>query len=271
MPASSHKLVLEPELVEALTVLVAQAGRTILAARGPDLRVRRKADLSPVTAADEAANAVVLAGLARLLSHLPVVSEESANGCSEQLGDSFVLVDPLDGTKEFLSGGDEFTVNLAIISGGQPVAGFIAIPAQNLVFRGVQGVRAERVQMGEDLAAAGPAQPIRTRPRPSEGLVAAVSRSHPDPQTKAFLDGLPVVERRPCGSALKFCRVAEGTADVYPRFSPTSEWDIAAGHALVVAAGGVMTRPDGTRLDYGHAEAAFCVPGFVAWGASERD
>jgi 3'(2'), 5'-bisphosphate nucleotidase len=267
MPDSTKRLSLDPETADRLTLLVAQAGERILAVRGSDLRVRRKDDASPVTIADEAANALVLDGLARLLPQVPVVSEESANGLpADRLRDVFALVDPLDGTKEFLSGSDEFTVNLAIIQHGQPVAGFVGIPAQRLVFRGIAGRPAERLRFADGSEAVPPAHPIRTRARPQNGLVAAISRSHLDRQTEAFLDRLSVADRYPCGSALKFCRIAEGVADVYPRLSTTCEWDIAAGHALVVAAGGVVTKPDGAPLDYGHAEAGFRVPAFIAWG-----
>jgi 3'(2'), 5'-bisphosphate nucleotidase len=182
------------------------------------------------------------------------------------LGATFALVDPLDGTKEFIAGSAEYTVNLAIIRDGEPIAGFIAAPALGLLFRGIVGRGAERLGLDRDAVPV----TIRCRRNPTGRLVAAVSRSHLDPLTGAFLDRLPVAERLPCGSALKFCRIAEGAADVYPRLSPTSEWDIAAGHAIVAAAGGLVTAPAGEPLRYGGVQQAFKVTGFVAWGDATR-
>jgi 3'(2'), 5'-bisphosphate nucleotidase len=155
---------------------------------------------------------------------------------------------------------------VAIIAGGEPIAGFIAAPALGLLFRGVVGRGAERLP----LAAGGAAVAVHCRANPDGPLVAAVSRSHLDPDTTAFLDRLGVTQRITCGSSLKFCRIAEGAADVYPRFSPTSEWDIAAGHAIVAAAGGIVTAPSGAPLRYGRAPADFKVPGFTVWGDPSR-
>jgi 3'(2'), 5'-bisphosphate nucleotidase len=256
---------LDTGLADALTVLVAQAAAAILAVAPAALATRLKDDHTPVTAADEAADAVIAAGLARLMPGVAVVSEEGA--CRPgSLGDTFALVDPLDGTKEFVAGRDEYTVNVAIIAGGRPIAGFIAAPALGLMFRGIVGRGAERLA----LVAPGDAVAIRCRANLAGPLVAAVSRSHLDPDTTAFLDRLGVTERITCGSSLKFCRIAEGGADVYPRFSPTSEWDIAAGHAIVTAAGGIMTAPSGAPLRYGRAPADFKVPGFMVWGDASR-
>ena len=252
-------------LADALTTLVARAAAAILAVAPAALATRLKADHTPVTAADEAADAVIAEGLARLLPGIGVVSEEGVRR-AEAPGDTFALVDPLDGTKEFVAGRDEYTVNVAIIAGGRPIAGFIAAPALGLMFRGIVGRGAERLP----LAGGGAAVAIHCRATPAGPLVAAVSRSHLDPDTTAFLDRLGISERITCGSSLKFCRIAEGVADVYPRFSPTSEWDIAAGHAIVTAAGGIMTAPSGAPLHYGRAPADFKVPGFVVWGDASR-
>jgi 3'(2'), 5'-bisphosphate nucleotidase len=252
-------------LADALTALVARASAAILAIAPDALRTRAKADHSPVTAADEAADAVIAEGLARLLPGLAVVSEESLDRAGV-LGETFVLVDPLDGTKEFVAGRGEYTVNVAIVTDGRPIAGFIAAPALGLVFRGVVGRGAERLTLDPGAAPVA----IRCRPNPAGGLVAAISRSHLDAATTAFLDRIAVTERIICGSALKFCRIAEGAADVYPRLSPTSEWDIAAGHAIIVAAGGLMTAPSGEPLRYGRAQQGFKVPGFIAWGDATR-
>jgi 3'(2'), 5'-bisphosphate nucleotidase len=256
---------IDAALAVALTDLVARAASAVLAIAPAALATRLKADASPVTAADEAADAVIAQGLARLLPGIAVVSEESRERPSA-LGEMFVLVDPLDGTKEFVAGVGEYTVNLAIVAGGEPVAGFIAAPALGLVWRGVVGRGAER--LGLDRAAAPVA--IRCRPAPADGLVAVASRSHFNADTAAFLNRVGSTEQISCGSSLKFCRVAEGAADVYPRLSEISEWDIAAGHALVTAAGGVMTTPLGAPLRYGDAARNFTVSGFVAWGDPTR-
>ena len=251
-------------LAAELTALVARAAAAILAIAPAAMATRLKADRTPVTAADEAADRVIAQGLAGILPGLAIVSEESRERASAP-GDTFALVDPLDGTKEFVAGRGEYTVNLAIVTDGAPVAGFIAVPALGLVYRGVVGYGAERL----GLDPASPPVAIRCRRAPAN-LVAAVSRSHPDADSAAFLARLAVGERISCGSALKFCRVAEGVADVYPRLAPTSEWDTAAGHAIVTAAGGVVLTPTGAPLRYGRAEQDFKIPGFVAWGDPTR-
>jgi 3'(2'), 5'-bisphosphate nucleotidase len=256
-------------LLDELTSIVSAAAAAILAARARPLDVRRKADLTPVTAADQAAEAVILEGLARVLPHVPVVSEEAAaDMLPEALRNRFILVDPLDGTRELLAGSDEFTVNVAVISGGDPLIGIVAAPALGLIWRGRAGDGAERMRLAPG-APAGEIEEraaIHARPLPRGGVVAAVSRSHLDSATDALLARLPIAERVACGSALKFCRLAEGAADIYPRLSTTCEWDVAAGHALLVAAGGIVTTPEGTPLRYGRISAGFRVPSFVAWG-----
>lgn len=254
-----------PELVDALTAVVARAADAILAVAPGALRTRLKADHTPVTAADEAADAVIAQGLAGCLPGIAVVSEES-RAPAASLGETFALVDPLDGTKEFVAGRDEYTVNLAIVTHGAPIAGFIAAPALGVLFRGIVGRGAERLTRDPAVSPVA----IRCRRAPAGALTAAVSRSHLDPATTAFLDRLKVAERLTCGSALKFCRIAEGAADVYPRLAPTSEWDTAAGHAIVTAAGGVVTTPAGEPLRYGGRQHGFLVPGFVAWGDPSR-
>jgi 3'(2'), 5'-bisphosphate nucleotidase len=178
------------------------------------------------------------------------------------------LVDPLDGTRELIAGRDEFTINVAIIAGGRPRLGIVAAPAQALLWRGIEGRGAERLRLspGAPANAAQARTPIRTRPSPRSGLVAAVSRSHLDPQTQAYLARLPISERRACGSAVKFCQVAEGSADVYARLSPTCEWDVAAGHAVLAAAGGMVNTPEGAPMSYGRMAENFRVPAFIAWG-----
>jgi 3'(2'), 5'-bisphosphate nucleotidase len=250
---------LDDHQVAELTRLVARASAAILAIAPDALATRLKDDRSPVTAADAAADAVIAEGLAHILPGLAVVSEERER--ASDLGVSFALVDPLDGTKEFIAGLPEYTVNLAIITDGEPIAGFMSAPALGLMFRGIVGRGAERLTLDP----ASEAVAIHCRRNPAR-LVAAVSRSHPDAATAAFLDRMGVTERLTCGSALKFGRIAEGAADLYPRLSRTSEWDIAAGHAIVTAAGGRVTTPSGAPLRYGDAAGDFKIPGFVCWG-----
>lgn len=254
-------------LMDALTALVSQAAGEITRL-GPQAARRLKADQTPVCDADEAAEAILLDGLARLMPGMAVVSEEAcARGARPRPGAEFFLVDPLDGTREFLAGLDEYTVNLAFVADGVPELGIIAAPAQGRLWRGANGRGGERLDLapGATLASARNIVPLRPRRHPARGLVAAVSRSHLDPRTAAFVAALPQAEQIACGSSLKFCRLAEGAADVYPRLAPTREWDIAAGHAVLTASGGAMTAPDGSALAYGRSGENFLVPGFVAW------
>jgi len=251
-----------------LTAIVSQAAAAILAIAPDKLGMRQKADFSPVTLADEAAEAVILRGLAQVAPGVPVVSEEACGqGHSPLPGASFILVDPLDGTREFVAGRGEYTVNVAVIIDGVPAIGLIAAPAQGVIWRGVGGRGAERLRLepGADPADAQEIVAIHPRPNPCDGLVAAVSRSHFDPRSAALLARLPVRGQIVCGSSVKFCRIAEGAADIYPRLAPTCEWDIAAGHAILAAAGGSVTDPNGDPLVYGRAADGFRVPGFIAW------
>ena len=256
-------------LLDELTTIVSAAAAAILAARAGSLDTRTKADRSPVTVCDEAAEAAILAGLARALPGVAVVSEEAASSAPpESFPETFILVDPLDGTRELIAGRDEFTVNVAIVRGGRPRLGIVAAPAQGVLWRGSEGHGAERLQLppGAPASAARERSAIHTRPAPRAGLVAVVSRSHLDADTEAFLARLPIAGRLTSGSAVKFCQVAEGAADVYPRLSTTCEWDVAAGHAVLTAAGGVLTAPGGAALSYGQIARNFRVPAFVAWG-----
>jgi len=252
------------QLLDDLTAIIARACAEIRAISPSTVVQRMKADKSPVTAADEASEAAILQGVAQLLPAVPVVSEESTDAGKTQLVGSFLMVDPLDGTREYLAGRDEFTVNLAIVTRGVPIAGIIAAPKRGHVWRGIVGMKAERLRLRDD----GADQPhaIHTREWPRQGAVAAVSRSHLDAATEAFIASLGSVSRNASGSAIKFCQVAEGAADVYPRLATTCEWDVAAGHALVVAAGGVVANPQGLPLAYGRAAENFRVPAFIAWG-----
>jgi 3'(2'), 5'-bisphosphate nucleotidase len=262
------ELIVDDTLLAKLSAEVAIAAA---ATRTASRAARIKPDQSPVTEADERSQALLLEAMARLLPGVAVVSEEMAVRPS-RLGDVFILIDPLDGTREFVNGSGEYTVNLAIMRGHQPVAGIVAVPAAGLLYRGRVRRGADRLAMSPEgcVPDAAAAQPIHVRTPPWDGPVAAVSRSFLDPASVALLDRLHVRKRVPCGSALKFCRIAEGAADIYPRLAPTREWDVAAGHAILAAAGGAVTRPDGGTLCYGDAASDFRVPAFVAWGDRNR-
>jgi 3'(2'), 5'-bisphosphate nucleotidase len=256
------------KLMDALTAIVARASAVILAV-SPESGHKLKTDQSPVTAADEASEAEILKGLARLLPGVPVVSEEmSGREAPPKLDGSFILVDPLDGTREFIAGRDEYTVNVAIVTNGAPIAGIVSAPKQHKVWRGVVGRGAERLRMLAD--GADQPQAIRTRRWPAAQGVAVVSRSHLDPATESFVTKLGPVARDESGSAIKFCRIAEGAADVYPRLGTTCEWDVAAGHALITAAGGIVTDPKCAPLKFGNAAGNFRIPAFIAWGDPEK-
>jgi 3'(2'), 5'-bisphosphate nucleotidase len=253
-------------LLEPLTVLVVTAGEAILAVNRAAMRVTGKPDGSPVTEADLVADRIICDGLARIAPGVPILSEERTELAAPPFRDSFFLIDPLDGTKEFVAGRDEFTVNLALVTDGVPLLGIVAAPALGLVWRGIVGRGAERVTI--DGAAIGTIEPIHTRklPRPGEPWVAAVSRSHGDPRSEAFIAARPGAVRRTLGSAVKFGRIADGTADIYPRVGPTSEWDVGAGTAVVTAAGGRVTDGTGGEIRFGQQPGNFIVPEFIAWG-----
>jgi 3'(2'), 5'-bisphosphate nucleotidase len=254
-------------LMEPLTDLVAKAGAAILAINRGAMTIDGKADGSPVTEADLAADRVIAEGLGRLIPAVPALSEECLHLAKPPYRNSFFLIDPLDGTKEFVAGRSEFTVNLALVTNGVPLLGIVGAPALGLIWRGLVGRGAERLTVTGH-ACMGRAEPIHTRPAPAAGQpwIVAVSRSHGDSRTEAFIGGRPGAVRQMLGSAVKFCRVAEGGADIYPRLGPTCEWDVAAGHAVVVAAGGKVTDAAGSALRFGGIRDGFIVPEFIAWG-----
>ena len=251
-------------LMAPLTDLVLRAGAAILAVNRQAMKIDGKTDGSPVTEADLAADRIIAAGLARLVPGLPALSEERVQLAKPLYDGSFFLIDPLDGTKEFVAGRDEFTVNLALVSNGTPLLGIIGAPALGLIWRGLVGRGAERLTTQTGSVA----KPIHTRPLPPRGepWIAAVSRSHGDSRTEAFIAARPGAVRAKLGSAVKFGRVAEGKADIYPRLAPTCEWDVAAGYAIVTAAGGKITDAQGADLQFGKGGAGFIVPEFIAWG-----
>lgn len=246
--------------VDRLAEIAVAAGARIMEVYAGTVDVEQKSDGSPLTAADLAAEAVIAAGLAAHFADTPVISEERAavtNGLGAA-GETFFLVDPLDGTKEFVSRTGEFTVNIAVIANRRPVAGVVFAPALNKLWAGVVG-------HGAWIEEGGARRPTSVRPRP-ETLTAVASRSHLDAETRAFLEALPIADSRSIGSSLKFCLVAEGEADVYPRFGPTMEWDTAAGQAVLEAAGGRVTQPDGAAFGYGKADKGYKNGSFVCWG-----
>jgi len=252
------------ELLDALTAISMAAAAAIRSAPAEG-KVRIKADGSPVTAADEAAEAVIREGLTRLAPALPIISEEQAENERPALRDvDYVLVDPLDGTRDFIAGRDEYTVNIAVMAAGRPILGVIAAPALGRLWRGIVGRGAERMEFSAQRASA--PQAVRTRPHPQGELVVMVSRSHLDARTQDFVAGLANARRVACGSSLKFCRVADGTADLYPRLAPTRDWDVAAGHAILAAAGGSVRDPEGAALIYDSPDLR--IPAFIASGDS---
>jgi 3'(2'), 5'-bisphosphate nucleotidase len=248
----------ELKLLEQVAVASLEAGEAILeiVRRGFDVETKR--DSSPVTEADRAAELVILAALARAAPGVPVIAEEEvAAGRIPDHDDHYFLVDPLDGTKEFIRGGDDYTVNIGLVAGGVPRLGVVFSPARSTLHGGLVG-------QGAWLEVGGERKPIATR-QPSAELTAVASKSHFNQATADYLDhaahGCDYVG---IGSSLKFCIVAEGAADIYPRLAPTSEWDTAAGHAVLLAAGGRVDGPDGQPLRYG--KRAFLNRGFVATG-----
>jgi 3'(2'), 5'-bisphosphate nucleotidase len=247
-------------MVDELTAVAARAAEAILALGRSG--VRTKADGSPVTAADEAAEAIICEGLRRILPDVPVISEERAARQKPELieSGSYFLVDPLDGTREFVAGRDEYTVNIALMTERTPRLGVICSPATGTIWRGIVGKGADRIES----AVSNKPVAIRVRPRPERDVIVMTSRSHLDPQTLAFVKALPRVNLMQIGSSVKFCWIADGKADLYPRLAPTHDWDIAAGHAILQAAGGSVTGPDGGPVVYGTTD--LLIPAFVGRG-----
>ena len=245
-------------LLEDIAVAAREAGEAILEIVRRGFDVEHKQDSSPVTEADRAAELIILAALARAAPGVPVIAEEEvAAGRIPAHGDTYFLVDPLDGTKEFVRGGDDYTVNIGLIVNGTPHVGAVFAPATERLHAGVVGEGAWLEDLSNRI-------PISTR-KPGSELVAVASKSHFNQPTADYLcEAAKNCGYVGIGSSLKFCIVAEGRADIYPRLSPTSEWDTAAGHAVLLAAGGRVDGPDGNPLAYG--KRAFLYRGFVATG-----
>ena len=230
------------------------------------IETRLKSDRSPVTEADERVEAYLLRELETALPGVPFLAEESvAHGQTPRVGNVFLLIDPIDGTREFLARSSEFTINVALAEKSAPRAGAVYAPAQGRVwFAGARSYEAEAVP-GGSLPPPQDWRPLGVRPRPADGLVALISKSHLDDETKAFLSSQSIARSMPIGSSLKFCLLARGEADVYPRFGPTMEWDTAAGDAVLRAAGGATLDPHGAPLRYGKNETGYRNGPFVAW------
>ncbi len=254
-------------LLEAMIGAALEAGRAIHAIYRSGFEVTTKADDSPVTSADHAAEAIILQRLAGAAANVPIVAEEEvAAGRVPRIGREFFLVDPLDGTKEFIARRGDFTVNIALVRGGVPVLGVVYAPANSRLFFGNVSARtAFRSDQPANCSTAAPRMPIGVRPAPQGGLTVVASRSHPTPETDAYLAQYTVAQRVPVGSSLKFCLVASGDADLYPRLGPTMEWDTAAGHSVLSAAGGEVWAAGGAPLRYG--KPGFRNPAFIAGGA----
>ncbi|MCM2355640.1 MAG: 3'(2'),5'-bisphosphate nucleotidase CysQ [Arenimonas sp.] len=250
-------------LREACIGLAREAGAAILAVYAQDFSVETKDDDSPLTQADLASHRIIVAGLHALAPDIPVLSEEDAGIPWEtrRQWPRHWLVDPLDGTREFVKKNGEFTVNIALVEDGRPVLGVVYAPVFDYLLHAERGVGAFLRQGGEDIA-------LSTRRPATAPLRVAASRSHLDPRTAAALERMGDTERHGLGSSLKFCRIAEGCIDVYPRFGPTSEWDTAAAQCVLEAAGGVVLRLDGTPLDYNRKDNILN-PDFIALGDAD--
>ncbi|MHB2165474.1 3'(2'),5'-bisphosphate nucleotidase CysQ [Alsobacter sp. R-9] len=255
-----------PSLISGLADAASAAGAAIMAHYGT-CRPTEKADGSPVTIADQEADAILTAAVRRLLPGLPVISEESAPTAKVTDFDAFVLIDPLDGTREFLAQNGDFTVNLAVVVNGTPVTGVVFAPAHGRLWTGGADAHVSSLEPGRPASAAGDRKLIKVR-RPRKRLVAFASRNHRDASTDAYLARLGIHEVRTAGSSLKFCYIAQGDADLYPRFGPTMEWDTAAGHAVLTAAGGVVLTPDGEPFLYAKSEDDYRNGPFIAAASS---
>ena len=262
-----------PRMIDALVGVARAAGEAILRVYGGDFGVAEKADESPLTEADLQAHQIIAAGLRQLAPDWPLLSEEATPPpfAIRRRWRRYWLVDPLDGTREFIDRNGEFTVNIALVENGEPVVGVVGVPARATVY---VGDRRERSERGECKGGAGRAfrldaqgeTPLRTRPMRADRMAVVASRRHGGERLAEYLRGLRrrfQVSTVPVGSSLKLCILADGEADVYPRLGPTSEWDVAAAHAVLAAAGGDVLRPDGGTLTY-NTKDSLLNPSFLA-------
>lgn len=257
-------------LAHAMFPCIMEAARAIMQVYRSGPAVEHKADGSPVTAADTLAEDIILQGLGKIAPNIPVIAEEEASaGRVSETASTFFLVDPLDGTKEFAARRPEFTINVALIENRKPVFGLIYAPALCQLFWTESKDTAFEADVAPDDDIRGlplsTRRPMQTRDMNGHGLTIVASRSHGSAELETWLGAVDTRQRTNIGSSLKFCLVARGAADLYPRFGPTREWDTAAGHALLVAAGGAVTNIDGSDFLYGKKEQAYLNPGFIAW------
>lgn len=260
-------------LARALLPAMRAAARVELSYFDSGVTIERKADSSPVTVADQEAEAIILETLARAAPDVPVIAEEQYSaGIIPEVDGTLFLVDALDGTRAFVKGNTDFTINVALVVDRSPVFGMIMLPASGELYvtmaadsavRAIVDVEADVALDDIDFA------PVRSRVPDPGALVVSLSNSHPSKRLEALLADKPIAGRVEAGSSLKFCRIAEGRADFYPRLGSISEWDIAAGHAILRAAGGEVTEMDGGALHYGNHQAKFRTPPFVAWGRED--
>lgn len=267
-PLSQHDF---HRLSDGLLASVLSAGSLQMRYFGSDMAVAAKSDASPVTAADQESEEVLLAGLAAVAPGVPVIAEESAAaGFVPQVDSTFFAVDPIDGTKEYIAGRGEFTINIGLVIAGVPVFGLIYAPALAALYMTTGQDEAGYCHMPHNALISSFSEcrfeRIRTRQPEPGTLQALTSRSHPSERSTAFQRQLGVTEATPTGSSLKFALIAQGRGDVYARLGPTSEWDTAAGQAILTAAGGAVVTLDGTPLTYGKHDRAFINPEFIAWG-----
>jgi len=269
MPAIDHA-----RLCGDLVRLAVDAATEIMRIYRSDFSSEEKDDKSPVTEADGLGEKIILAGLSKLAPDLAVVAEEAASdGHLPDIGDQFFLVDPLDGTKEFIARNGEFTVNIALIEHGTPTVGVVYAPAKKRMFFGYSADGAGKAfeqdidaEVSSPMASASAPRPIEARLPAKDGMIAVTSRSHRDYKTDEYLEHYHVKDFVTAGSSLKFCLLAAGEADIYPRHGRTMEWDTAAGDGVLRAAGGRVTHLDGKPFVYGKHQDGFANPFFVAWG-----
>lgn len=255
------------ELLPVMRRLALEAGQCIMDIyNADDFDVKVKSDDSPVTAADEAADALISAGLKAAFPDVMLVTEEQAESHSAK-GDTFLIVDPLDGTKEFIHRRGDFTVNIALVEKGQPTRGIVYAPAKNRMFYTLADGQSVEEQGPFDLDAVGATTPITVADSDNTALMVVASKSHRDQATDDYINKYSVKDMKSAGSSLKFCLVATGEADIYPRLGRTMEWDTAAGHAVLIGAGGQVVRFDDlTPLAYGKDD--FANPFFIAHAPS---
>jgi len=256
---------MDDSMIDALVAIVEEAGQAIMEVYAEDIDVDIKADNSPVTKADLAAHRVIADALATLTPEIPLLSEESVppDYATRRQWTKYWLIDPLDGTKEFINRNDEFTVNIALIENNEPTVGFVGVPAQKVVYVGDCGRQLAQLREGGEIKS------LRGRKMlDANGVTIVASRSHGGERLEKYVEDLntiyPTVSRTPVGSSLKLCILARGEADLYPRLGLTSEWDIAAAHAVLVASGGGVWQINGEPIEYN--KESFLNPEFIAVG-----